>query len=1064
LAVAVSLCTSSLWAQQESVVPADSLVGGGKGEGSVLLISPLASPAGITPAGWKMDKLTVGKTADAKLGAAGVKLGGNASSGGAKGDFTVAGGVGGQLTALGAWMHLADDANVDRVGFQFADKDGEAFLVTRPADWTGWQWVEFDLTAADIAQAYKQDDKNKTIDYPLRGVNVTWFAKAAGPSAVGANVLAAATTEPVPSAPSLIVADDLPPGQTLSLPIVLTHTGDQSATAKVRLELQRDPSLAYIATPEPTRGTDHAAGAASWTLVGDERIESGSLTDLKPRTAARISREKAPFTEAHQIIELLQARTITELFYESQDGNSIWKLDVASSPDGQAWTDVPGLTNVDLNKKWGRQSLKVESPFEAKFLRLRYHKDGEPMKALALLGRLSVYDGIADETWDLPTVGETIIGKDLTVALKPQSIESVAIETDASLPTGAYLASARVTQGDRTDIVTQRLFVAPAPIEGKLEERVGLNTSDYTMAPLHRDLGIGRIRFENMKWRMTSPGPGVYKFDGLLPWGVNNDLLTQTMTEHGIDVLPYLFMSPEWASSGPAESKHRAHYPPTDLSHYGDFVFQTVARYGSKKHDPTTLKTDDKKSGAGTVNTYEIWNEPNLNDPNWGHFVGTMAEYFEMFRVGAEAVKKADPDARVANGGFAGITLDLVDQLRTFKYPDGKSPLDFVDVLSVHTYTGATPTERASKDTNVDRSAGEQGSSVTQEETLRRLDAWRDQHRPNMPIWMSETGFDTGGPRAVSERDQAAYSVRNTLIMLGSGIDAVQIYRDTGSSDGLYAASGLWRNDKSRKPSYYSMATLIRQIHGGGEITRLPHSDPEVYLYGWQRDGAWIVAAWSIGGDKPLALPWGAATVVDSFGSQIKIDDAATLVLTDMPVYLNGIAQTDAITSAVDAGKAQLEQWKQQRTALSNTKTYLFDFGTDAFVGSADIGGPRPYTVVDASDVYNAERGYGFESKPAVRNDDAKWIKDRAERDSARVQPGTTFRADVEPGRYHLQICYGPASQKETLAIEAGGEPKTIEFTRDDKKQSLPIEVTSGSLIVRFPSHGNISYVTLVAE
>ena len=46
-------------------------------------------------------------------------------------------------------------------------------------------------------------------------------------------------------------------------------------------------------------------------------------------------------------------------------------------------------------------------------------------------------------------------------------------------------------------------------------------------------------------------------------------------------------------------------YPPTDMSKYGEFVFQAVARYGSKKHPPAELLTNDKISGLGLVDTFD---------------------------------------------------------------------------------------------------------------------------------------------------------------------------------------------------------------------------------------------------------------------------------------------------------------------------------------------------------------------------------------------------------------------------------------------------------------------------
>ena len=135
----------------------------------------------------------------------------------------------------------------------------------------------------------------------------------------------------------------------------------------------------------------------------------------------------------------------------------------------------------------------------------------------------------------------------------------------------------------------------------------------------------------------------------------------------------------------------RLSFPPKELSLYGEFCFQMAARYGSKKHPDGVLQTSDKRSGLNLVKYFEMWNEPNLNPSptaTWGGWAAPMDVYYEMMRFGAEAVKRADPDAFVTSAGYAGMSTDVVDPLRTFRYSDGKRPLDFVDVINVHFYSG----------------------------------------------------------------------------------------------------------------------------------------------------------------------------------------------------------------------------------------------------------------------------------------------------------------------------------------------------------------------------------------
>ena len=84
-----------------------------------------------------------------------------------------------------------------------------------------------------------------------------------------------------------------------------------------------------------------------------------------------------------------------------------------------------------------------------------------------------------------------------------------------------------------------------------------------------------------------------------------------------------------------------------------------AARYGSKQHPDSVLLTPDKRSGLNLVKYYELWNEPNLNpSPTaaWGGWAAPMDKYYEMMRFGAEAVKRADPDAVVTSAGYAGMS------------------------------------------------------------------------------------------------------------------------------------------------------------------------------------------------------------------------------------------------------------------------------------------------------------------------------------------------------------------------------------------------------------------------
>jgi len=435
-----------------------------------------------------------------------------------------------------------------------------------------------------------------------------------------------------------------------------------------------------------------------------------------------------------------------------------------------------------------------------------------------------------------------------------------------------------------------------------------MNASEPSLAPMLRRLGVGWVRFENMKWPMASAGPGQFRFDGgVAPWHVNHDAIFEAYTREGMSVLPFLFLTAEHASSAaaPIPKGRWGSYPPRDYGTFAEFCFQTVARYGTAAHPEAALKTNDHKSALGRISTFEIWNEPNLNAPGWGPWVAPIEQYFDLFRPAAEAVKRADPKALVTNGGYAGIKVETVDKLQSYRYPDGKRPLDFVDVLNVHYYSGRQAPETATIDTNVHRDVLGKGPGITYEDDLRSLVKWRDQYKPGLPIWLTETGYDSAGPFGTDERIQAARMPRVIMLALANGMDKVFLYREKGSAASQHAASGIIREDESVKPSWLTYATLIRALDGATRATRLAHTDANVRVYLWEGPaGKPVLTAWAID-DVPatLGLDLGACTITDAFGHHGKAAVAKDQRVTIFPTYITDIADVNALRALAEKPK-----------------------------------------------------------------------------------------------------------------------------------------------------------------
>jgi hypothetical protein len=1058
------------------VVPPTSTLAQSQAGVQRLLISPLEADSSISTGSWRLNNLSATPAAasiEPRFGATAMTLAGNAEGAGAKGDFGIGGSIPGTAETIGLWVHLAPNANVSEVGFQVYDSEGEGLITRVPADWQGWKWVEARLDEKTFTQAWEQKDKNSKVDSAIRNVNFVWFAKAAGPSAVTIDALVAATklgADPNRAALNAEVSGAAygEPNQPLSSQLLLTNFSGQPVTAEVEYSLQRNPALYDRTPPHPIHGTDHALDATDWTEHEGKRIAEKTLTDSDENTGSELP-WGANYKEAFQFVDLGKTRNVSHITYVAGDANWAFNVDIAASTDGKNYQSVPDLQNIDLHGKWGKQEIKVPQPFAARYLRLRHHKKGETVNTFRMPVSISVYDGVADEDWKFPNVGEVVAQGTQKPQIPAGNFEGVSLKSEKPLAPGAYLLNVRVRAAGQTQLTARPFFVMPTKMEQSQDSRFGLNTSTMSYIPMNDRLGIGWVRFENMKWQMISPAPGQYAYDGTVaPWNVPHDEFVQTYCKNGMQFLPFLFTTPDYASSAPADQKNKAIWPPKNPADYGEFVFQTVARYGSKKHPAAALKTKDKKTGLGWIDTYELWNEPNLINKDWGAWATTVDEYYTtILRPGAEGAKRADPTARVTNGGFAGIDLDIVDTLRSFKYPDGKTPLDFVDVLNAHFYTGRTTPELATFDPNVDRSGRlPAATDKTLEDHLQALSDWRDKNKPGMPIWITETGYDTAGPYGIGERNQAARLPRAIMLALGNGVEKVMVYREAGSTAGQHAASGVMRNESTLKPSWFSYATLIRELEGTRGGQRLPYPDPNVRLFAWPRGNSMVLSAWAINGTAKLDLKLGEATVTDSFGHRRRgVSNEQTL--SEFPIYISSVTDMGAVNALLTQARRNESSRKAELARLEKLRAYLFDFGSREHVGTLQLGTVRRFTPVLADEVYSDARGYGFTPKAAPSNGDKHWIGNALDRDSVRMDPGTQFQFRVAPGRYRLRASFSDPNNPNKVTLHGVTIPNRAETTFEFSREKPVVEsivVVSNEPVALSTAYADLAWISLVQE
>ena len=195
-------------------------------------------------------------------------------------------------------------------------------------------------------------------------------------------------------------------------------------------------------------------------------------------------------------------------------------------------------------------------------------------------------------------------------------------------------------------------------------------------------------------------------------------------------------------------SQHTDHFVPGNMADYADYVRQVVERYDGDG-------IDDMPGLTTPIHSWEFDNEPDLKSTGGprsqerGTFC-TPEEFAQVFLVTAAAIREANPNARVLNGGIYRPAVEVGRAyMRDLFAIEGV--LEAIDVVSIHTY--------------------HQGPDLR---TLERAIEETRSLAPGKPIWITETSVPSRGSRPwVSEAWQADMVFGTYILALASGVEKV---------------------------------------------------------------------------------------------------------------------------------------------------------------------------------------------------------------------------------------------------------------------------------------------------
>lgn len=206
---------------------------------------------------------------------------------------------------------------------------------------------------------------------------------------------------------------------------------------------------------------------------------------------------------------------------------------------------------------------------------------------------------------------------------------------------------------------------------------------------------------------------------GKFEWLFWDDFVKMAVDDYGITLVPYICYTPQWISRGASDTLFFWNYPPKDFNEFGVFMTHLVNRYKDR------------------IKTWELWNEPDIEI----YWQGSVKEFAEFIKVGADAVKKADPSSKVVLGGLAYDPYFLLHLFRD----NGLSP--YIDIVNCHNYYETWhrhPIESITEYIN-------EISDII----------WR--YGNNQSLWMAEVGYSTFRKGArVSESYSAYYDYEHT--------------------------------------------------------------------------------------------------------------------------------------------------------------------------------------------------------------------------------------------------------------------------------------------------------------
>ncbi len=373
-----------------------------------------------------------------------------------------------------------------------------------------------------------------------------------------------------------------------------------------------------------------------------------------------------------------------------------------------------------------------------------------------------------------------------------------------------------------------------------------------------------RPNFELFQWGLIEVAPDMFVFH-------QTDRYVQQTQANGLHILANIQPFAKWDQLAchqdlpildspvpPAFQSSKG--KPCDMDAYRNFVSKLVERYDGDG-------IDDMPGLIFPIKHWELMNEPSFQDM---YFQGTPAEYVEVLKVTREAIKEADPEALIVQGGMAGMIHICTDFWQGVFDAGGAAYLDIMNMHSI--------------------GHGEHLNIPAFKQFLAHNGI------TNKPIWVTEVQYQQSHQtRGYTNEDFAKVLARSYVFALANGVDKlfyvnIQMPAFYGSNIPFGEESALFTNQGDQTAVYRAHATIASLLGGLQDTDAVKVISEQVS--GWYiEEGQY---KFSIGGKTVFALFGrgalpaeivGQVTVIDIDGAET-VMEAAKVRLSDSPIFI----------------------------------------------------------------------------------------------------------------------------------------------------------------------------------